>query len=38
MNKILTSILCIFLISCSSNNFNSERKDATEHTKKKMKN
>ena len=34
MNKILTSILCIFLISCSSNNFNSERKDATEHTKK----
>ncbi|AEM21339.1 Alkyl sulfatase-related hydrolase [Brachyspira intermedia PWS/A] len=34
MNKILTSILCIFLISCSSNNFNSKRKDATEHTKK----
>ena len=34
MNKILTSILCIFLISCSSNNFNSERKDATEYTKK----
>ena len=34
MNKIVTSILCIFLISCSSNNFNSERKDATEHTKK----
>lgn len=34
MNKILTSILCIFLISCSSNNFNSERKEATEHTKK----
>ncbi|KLI42643.1 hypothetical protein SZ52_06425 [Brachyspira hyodysenteriae] len=34
MNKILTSILCIFLISCSSNNFNSERKEATEYTKK----
>ncbi|MEI0558662.1 alkyl/aryl-sulfatase [Brachyspira intermedia] len=34
MNKILTSILCIFLISCSYNNFNSERKDATEYTKK----
>ncbi|AEM21338.1 Alkyl sulfatase-related hydrolase [Brachyspira intermedia PWS/A] len=34
MNKILTSILCIFLVSCSSNNFNSERKDATEYTKK----
>lgn len=34
MNKILISILCIFLISCSSNNFNSERKDATEYTKK----
>ena len=34
MNKILTSILCIFLISCSSNNFNAERKDATEYTKK----
>lgn len=34
MNKILTSILCIFLVSCSSNNFNSERKEATEYTKK----
>ncbi|MDA0035740.1 MBL fold metallo-hydrolase [Brachyspira hyodysenteriae] len=34
MNKIFTSILCIFLISCSSNNFNSERKEATEYTKK----
>ena len=34
MNKILTSIICIFLISCSSNNFNSERKEATEYTKK----
>ena len=34
MNKILTSILYIFLVSCSSNNFNSERKDATEYTKK----
>ncbi|MEI0538828.1 alkyl/aryl-sulfatase [Brachyspira pulli] len=34
MNKILTSILCIFLISCSSNNFNAERKEATEYTKK----
>lgn len=34
MNKILISMMCIFLISCSSGNLNTERKDATEHTKK----
>lgn len=34
MNKIITSILSIFLISCSSGNFNTERKDASEYTKK----
>ncbi|WIH89283.1 MBL fold metallo-hydrolase [Brachyspira pilosicoli] len=35
MNKFFTFIpVLIFLISCSSDNFNSERKEATEYTKK----